>query len=52
VTAWKLAPSEFWAMAPAEWWLLHEANRPRDKEFDYAGTLNDADCEELAALLG
>lgn len=52
VTAWGLAPSEFWNMSPAEWWLIYEAKRPRDKELDYAGNLNDADCEELSALLG
>lgn len=38
-------------MAPAEWWLLYEANRPRDKEIDYAGSLSDKDCEELAEML-
>jgi hypothetical protein len=38
-------------MSPAEWWLIYDMKRPRDKELDYAGTLTESDCEELAALL-
>lgn len=46
-----MAPSEFWAMSPEEWWLIHETTRPRDKANDYAGTLTDEDCDDLAAML-
>lgn len=49
--SWGLQPSEFWAMSPAEWWLIYESKRPRDKEVDYAGSLTDMDCADLAEML-
>lgn len=49
--SWGLQPSEFWAMSPAEWWLIYESKRPRDKETDYAGSLTDMDCADLAEML-
>jgi len=38
-------------MSPAEWWLIYESKRPRDKETDYAGSLTDMDCADLAEML-
>lgn len=49
--SWGLQPSEFWAMSPAEWWLIYESKRPRDKELDYAGGLDDQSLSELYDML-
>ena len=39
-------------MSPQEWWLVYEAKRPRNKELDYAGNLNEADVSELFDMMG
>lgn len=51
VTSWGIAPSEFWAMSPAEWWLIQDSKRERDPEIDYAGSLSDADCDDMYKML-
>lgn len=38
-------------MSPAEWWLIYESKRPRDKELDYAGGLDDQSLSELYDML-
>jgi hypothetical protein len=49
---WGIAPSEFWSMSPVEWWLIYEAKRPRDRELDYAGSLNESEVSELFDMMG
>lgn len=38
-------------MSPAEWWLIYEAKRPRDKDLDFAGQLNESDVSDLWEML-
>lgn len=47
--SWGIQPSEFWDMTPAAFWLEYETRRPRDTDNDYAGSLTQADVDELRA---
>lgn len=49
--SWGIQPSEFWEMCPEEWWLVYESKRPRDKETDYAGSLDDSTVADLWEML-
>lgn len=44
---WGIQPSEFWEMTIAEWWVEYEFRAPARKDERYAGTLTQADVDDL-----
>ncbi len=47
---YNIAYSDFWDMSPEELFRMNEELRPRDMATDYAGTLTNADLDELQAM--
>ena len=47
--SWEIQPGEYWAMTLAEFMAEWEHRRPRDPQNDYAGSLLQADVDELRA---